>query len=261
MAADHTRTGRRWLGLVGVGVAMMVGAATARAEAPSCTGLKSEVGQLKSELAAKDRAIRMLTQRLRAAAQSNIKAVEDAFVGTGIKVDRLIKRGSADGNQGGPFIPADAAAARDIQRWDALNRVIQVLPLAAPLARYETASGFGKRRDPINKRRAIHEGIDLVAPLRTPVAATGPGKVVFAGLRGRYGKLIEIDHGMGVRTRYAHLGAIKVSVGQSVRPGQVIGLVGSTGRSTGPHLHYEILVDGKPNNPARFLRAGARLGK
>lgn len=182
--------------------------------------------------------------------RTNIQKVEKSLAGTGIKVERLIRRG-----MGGPFIrPGD-----DAQRWNSLRRVLAVLPLGMPLREMNMASGFGVRRDPLNRRRAMHEGIDLVAPLRSPVSATGPGTVVFAGTRGAYGKLVEIDHGMGVRTRYAHLGAFRVATGQKVLAGHVIGLVGTTGRTTGPHLHYEVIVDGKPNNPIRFIKAGLKL--
>lgn len=242
--------------LFALGFWLALGGLPARAEPAGCPGVQRE-------LAERERTIQALTQKLRNVARTNIKTVEKALTGTGIKVDRLIERGAATRNQGGPFIPADPKlgdAAHDIHRWDTLARVMAVLPLRAPLKAMQVASGFGMRRDPINRRGAMHEGVDLVAPLRSPVAATGPGVVAFAGNRGRYGKLVEIDHGMGVRTRYAHLGAIRVAPGQKVAVGAIIGLVGRTGRTTGPHLHYEILVDGKPNNPTRFIRAGTRLG-
>jgi murein DD-endopeptidase MepM/ murein hydrolase activator NlpD len=134
-----------------------------------------------------------------------------------------------------------------------------VLPLAAPLAQYELSSGYGLRRDPINHRRAMHAGIDLRGAMRAPVIATAPGRVVQAGRRRGYGLMVEIDHGLGVHTRYAHLAAIAVRPGQRVRLGGRVGLLGSTGRSTGPHLHYEVLVDGRPRNPQPFLKAGQRL--
>lgn len=194
-------------------------------------------------------------------AQGNIRAVEKALVGTGLTVNGLVKKAGnglvkkAGNGRGGPFIPAH----RDVKRWQSLSRAVHVLPLRAPLAEFALTSDFGKRNDPINKRRAMHEGVDLKAPLRSPVAATAPGTVVFAGRKGSYGRLVEIDHGLGVRTRYGHLAAIGVRVGQRVAGGQRIGLLGSSGRSTGPHLHYEIRVDDKPHNPAGFLKAGKNL--
>ena len=90
----------------------------------------------------------------------------------------------------------------------------------------------------------------------TPVKTTGPGVISFTGVRTGYGNTIEIDHGRGIKTRYAHLAAIYVSIGEHVALGQRIGAMGSTGRSTGPHLHYEVWVDGRPQNPKRFLEAG-----
>lgn len=192
--------------------------------------------------------------RLRCMAQS-IRVIESALAGTGLRVDTLIRRGG----EGGPFVSAKPPLHKDAQRWDRLSRALKVLPFAAPLDGYDVSSGFGVRRDPINRRRAMHTGIDLLAPLRSPVIATGPGRVVFAGRKGGYGRLVEIDHGLGVRTRYGHLAAIHVHVGQNLAVGQRVGLLGSSGRSTGPHLHYEVMVDGKPRNPQPFLKAGIRL--
>lgn len=262
---------RRWMpvalaGLLGWNLAvtgMYVDAAAVRAEAPSCGSAQREVARLKSELKARESAIKHLTQRLRQMARGNIRTIERALAGTGITIDRLIERGR-EANQGGPFIPADTTfgpAARDIERWDSLRRVMRVLPLGSPIqGDYDISSGYGTRRDPINKRRAVHEGIDLRAPLRTAIHATGPGVVAFAGAKGRYGRLVEIDHGMGVMTRYAHLAAIHVKKGQRIAEGARIGLLGNSGRTTGPHLHYEVVVDGKANNPHRFIRAGVKLG-
>ncbi|MBC7952983.1 MAG: M23 family metallopeptidase [Rhodospirillaceae bacterium] len=192
--------------------------------------------------------------RLRCMAQST-RAIENALAGTGLRVDMLIRRGG----EGGPFVAAGPPVHRDVQRWNRLNRALKVLPLAAPLDNYAVSSGFGLRRDPINRRRAMHAGIDLLAPMRSPVVATAPGRVVFAGRKGGYGRMVEIDHGLGVHTRYGHLSAIHVHTGQSLAVGQRVGLLGSTGRSTGPHLHYEVMVDGKPRNPQPFLKAGIRL--
>ncbi|MBC7905421.1 MAG: M23 family metallopeptidase [Rhodospirillaceae bacterium] len=188
-------------------------------------------------------------------AQFNIRAIETVLAGTGLKVDSLIRRGG----QGGPFVAAVPPVHEDVQRWDRLSRALRVLPLAAPLDGYAVSSGFGLRKDPLNRRRAMHTGIDLLAPLRSPVVATAPGRVVFAGRKGGYGRLVEIDHGLGVHTRYGHLAAIHVHAGQYLAVGQRLGLLGSTGRSTGPHLHYEVMVDGKARNPQLFLRAGIRL--
>ena len=135
------------------------------------------------------------------------------------------------------------------------------LPISTPLNYYTISSHFGKRRDPINKRWAMHMGLDFGGIKNSRVYATAPGKVIFAGRNGKYGKLIEIDHGLGFKTKYGHLNKILVKRGQKVTNRAKIGLMGSTGRSTGPHLHYEILVKGKHQNPWHFIKAGRYVYK
>ena len=146
------------------------------------------------------------------------------------------------------------AASLDTMR--ALDSATEKVPLAVPTTHTERSSGFGVRFDPFTGRPAFHSGLDFAGGFSTPIHSTAPGVVSFTGVRTGYGNTIEIDHGGGFKTRYAHLQAIAVTVGQRVALGQRIGAMGSTGRSTGPHLHYEIWVDGKPQNPDRFLRAG-----
>ncbi|MBN8921351.1 MAG: M23 family metallopeptidase [Rhizobiales bacterium] len=107
----------------------------------------------------------------------------------------------------------------------------------------------------------MHTGLDFRGATGEPARATAAGKVTNAGWSGGYGRMVEIDHGNGFATRYGHLSEILVKDGQTVRPGQIVGRVGSTGRSTGPHLHYETRIDGEAVDPHRFLRAGARLGE
>ena len=123
----------------------------------------------------------------------------------------------------------------------------------------EPASGFGVRTDPFTNSPAMHTGLDLHGDTGDPVRATADGKVTSAGWSGGYGRVIDIDHGNGMSTRYGHLSAIDVRVGQSIRTGQIIGRIGSTGRSTGPHLHYETRVRGGAVDPQKFLRAGQKL--
>ena len=118
------------------------------------------------------------------------------------------------------------------------------------------SSPFGVRADPFTGAPAFHPGEDFAGPFMTPVMTTAPGVVSFTGLRSGYGNTVEIDHGHGFKTRYAHLQAIFVAVGQRVALGQKIGAMGSTGRSTGDHLHYEVWVNGRPQNPLRFVKAG-----
>jgi murein DD-endopeptidase MepM/ murein hydrolase activator NlpD len=147
-------------------------------------------------------------------------------------------------------------AAASLDEMRGLDQAAQEVPLATPTSHAPRSSGFGVRLDPFTGRPAFHSGLDFAGSLWTPVFATAPGVISFTGVRNGYGNTVEIDHGRGFKTRYAHLEAISVQVGQEVAVGQRIGAIGSTGRSTGPHLHYEIWVNGRPQNPDRFLRAG-----
>ena len=117
-------------------------------------------------------------------------------------------------------------------------------------------SGFGFRRDPFTDRPALHTGLDFEAESGSPIVAAAGGVVIGVGRHPAYGNLLEIDHGNGLVTRYAHCSSIKVKPGDIVKRGHVVALSGNTGRSTGPHLHFEVLVDGVPQDPAKFL-AGA----
>jgi murein DD-endopeptidase MepM/ murein hydrolase activator NlpD len=142
-----------------------------------------------------------------------------------------------------------------------MRKVVTTLPIARPMpADFETTSGFGARSDPFTRGMAMHTGIDFRAPSGTPVRATAAGKVVESGHTGGYGNMVEIDHGNGLTSRYAHLSVLDVDVGETVQKGTVIGRVGSTGRSTGPHLHYETRIDGDAADPLRFLRVGQKFG-
>ncbi len=150
------------------------------------------------------------------------------------------------------------SAATDLSDMRSLTGVAQALPLAAPTLASQThrTSGFGVRVDPFTGRPAFHPGLDFAGPMYTPVHATAPGVVSFVGQRNGYGNVVEIDHGHGLKTRFGHLAAVYVTVGQHVAIGTKLGGIGSTGRSTGPHLHYEVWVDGRLQNPERFLEAG-----
>ncbi len=173
---------------------------------------------------------------------------------------------------GGPFIPAADAqsptALKTNQTYNALLAFAQArtalakAPIHYPFARpNRISSPFGTRTDPFGGARAFHTGIDYPAPFGTSVFTTGQGKVVYAGLKGGYGKFIEVEHANGIVSRYAHLSRILVSVGQEVSPGAKIGEVGSSGRSTGAHLHFEIRRDQTALNPQDFLDVGRRLSQ
>ena len=178
----------------------------------------------------------------------------------------------ATGAIGGPFLPVPVAKdalgfERQLHRVKTaraqivrLTRAISSVPVRKPVdGDIDPASGFGVRVDPFTSSPAMHTGLDLHGEIGDIVRATADGKVTAAGWSGGYGRVIDIDHGNGLSTRYGHLSSIDVRVGQSVRNGQIIGKVGSTGRSTGPHLHYETRVRGAAVDPQKFLRAGQRL--
>lgn len=205
----------------------------------------------------------------------SIQRMRDLVSRTGVDPEGLL-RNMDPGlfGTGGPFVPdnggaqADAdddepleALNRNLLQWQSLQRLIRRLPLISPVDHYQLASRFGRRRDPINRRMATHEGLDLAALNRTPVYAPAPAKVISRGWKGRYGRFIELDHGNGVRTRYGHLRRIFVKRGQEVPFRFKIGQVGSSGRSTGAHLHYEVLIDGKPVDPLNFIKAGQDVFK
>jgi murein DD-endopeptidase MepM/ murein hydrolase activator NlpD len=146
-------------------------------------------------------------------------------------------------------------AAGDMKAMQDLSAAAERLPFDRPTDTAKS-SGFGVRFDPFTGRPAYHSGLDFSGGVGVPIRATAPGVVSFVGQRSGYGNCVEIDHGRGLKTRYAHLSAFGVKVGQRVGVGQRIAAMGSTGRSTGPHLHYEVWVDGRAANPDRFVKAG-----
>ena len=190
---------------------------------------------------------------------------------TGLDPARLAAPHGA-GGVGGPFIPAEvdpnapafehalAKAARDVATAERLKALMPFVPVRAPLSGDASISSpFGYRADPFLGRLALHPGVDLVEGYGDEIRAAAAGRVTHAGPMGGYGIMVEIDHGNGLATRYAHMSKALVEEGQDVVEGAVLGRIGSSGRSTGPHLHYEVRVDGEPVDPERYLRAGAGL--
>jgi murein DD-endopeptidase MepM/ murein hydrolase activator NlpD len=191
----------------------------------------------------------------------------------GLEAGKLPVHGAARA-VGGPFVPVkltpeSAAFERQLLRINAargqvdrLTRALSSVPVRKPVSgEVDTTSGFGMRVDPFLRVPAMHTGLDFRGEMGEAIRSTAAGTVTHTGWSGGYGKMVEIDHGNGLSTRYGHLSAIDVEVGQTVRIGQVVGRLGSTGRSTGPHLHYETRIDGEAVDPQRFLRAGLRLGE
>jgi murein DD-endopeptidase MepM/ murein hydrolase activator NlpD len=148
-------------------------------------------------------------------------------------------------------------AVSDLSDMQTLSSSESAIPLAHPTSLdVRETSGFGARSDPFSGEPAYHPGQDFAGAYGSAIYVTAPGVVSFAGERNGYGNTVEVDHGHGFKTRYGHLSAISVVVGQQVAVGQRIGAMGSTGRSTGTHLHYEVWVNGRPENPLRFVKAG-----
>jgi murein DD-endopeptidase MepM/ murein hydrolase activator NlpD len=183
-------------------------------------------------------------------------------------------RAAAAEATGGPFVPVtppqSAASAFETQLYrinvaraqiDRYRQTLVAVPVRKPLiGEIVVTSPFGMRMHPLLGRLAIHTGMDLRGDVGVPVTATATGKVTIAGRAGGYGNMVEISHGNGLATRFCHLSAISVKIGQLVRIGEIVGKIGSTGRSTGPHLHYETRVKGEAVDPQKFLHAGLTLG-
>jgi len=193
----------------------------------------------------------------------------NAIRGLGLNPDAMLVSAS-EGGKGGPYFRL--ATSRDgsldprfqrlgvsLARMDALERGLASVPQVRPAAIASISSSFGYRSDPFNGGAAFHSGIDFRGPRGAPIFAAANGVVSFAGLRKGYGKCVEISHGNGLTTRYAHMSRIGSRVGQKVDAGEVIGAIGSTGRSTGPHLHFEVRIHGRAVNPRPFLEASRNV--
>ncbi|RWP56840.1 M23 family metallopeptidase [Mesorhizobium sp.] len=199
-------------------------------------------------------------------AYRNADAISQALEAAGLPVDSDFGKSDA----GGPLIPLDSSMMFDSkvkeldEALDALDRLkteARRLPLANPAPGRSVTSPFGVRTDPLLGTAALHSGMDFRAPTGMPAKVTAPGVVVKAGWNGGYGRMVEVDHGNGFATRYGHLSKISVTVGERLNAGDVIGKTGSSGRSTGPHLHYEIRHNGEAIDPLHFLRVGKKVAQ
>jgi len=194
----------------------------------------------------------------------------------GIK-PRIVAEDAVKPAQGGPFLPAPLSATELQQEIERLAHAVdrqaddmafvefrllekrveeRLMPTTLPVKNAVFGSGFGYRNDPFAGLRSRHDGLDFAAPTGTPVVAAADGVVLTASYHAEFGNMIDIDHGDGLLSRYAHLSAMDVAESQIVRRGERIGAVGTTGRSTGPHLHFEVRMLGVPQNPATFLKRG-----
>lgn len=207
--------------------------------------------------------------------KAKIKTLEKAVALTGLElgdVTDIADASSDKGAAGGPYFSGDDTSVtsqkqavfplpknlgKSIDYLLQLEEVVYALPLAKPEVSARITSGFGHRIDPIRGTPATHYGLDFAGPANSKIYATAPGVVSMAQRTGAYGNLVEIDHGNGIKTRYGHLSRILVRPGMKVQRGQVIGIQGSTGRSTGAHLHYEVRYNDVPRNPQNFIKAGS----
>lgn len=196
---------------------------------------------------------------------AQLKKINSSITKLGLSEAQLIAQANGYSSHviGGVYVPIKISKnadpkyqkiVQDIEKWHGMQRLIKILPIGAPVEDKVITSPFGSRKDPFTKTYKQHKGIDFAGKIGTELYAVAPGRVISAGERIGYGTTVEIDHGLGFTTLYAHLSKIMVSRGDWVRPGTVIGLGGSSGRSTGPHLHYEIRYKGTPFNPTNFVK-------
>ncbi|NBN62352.1 peptidoglycan DD-metalloendopeptidase family protein [Microvirga tunisiensis] len=226
-----------------------------QADSGDLLGIGATLDQM---LAENDRAL----DALAGTAEQGIRTLTAAIRPLGLDLSSLAEEGI-----GGPFVPLPAStfeerlsrAERAIAAYDVLRGAAQKLPLARPIRNVEVSSDFGPRLDPFLGTLAMHTGIDFKADQGTVIRAAGAGRVLTASYQGGYGNMVEIEHPGGLVTRYAHMSRILVSEGEEILAGEVVGRVGSTGRSTGPHLHYEVRRNGTALDPSRFVIAGDRL--
>jgi len=231
------------------------------------TNRVAQIGQSETQLMA----------RTEGTLQQGVGDLRNVMRRTGINPDSFSHKIAANEGMGGPEIPLDQVriegisdpkftqaylgAAAVLDQLNGLSAAMGHVPLAMPVstASFDKSSGFGARVDPFTGRYAFHPGVDFAGPWGSVVHATAPGVVVFAGNRGGYGNMVEVDHGYGIHTRYGHLSMISVRVGTRLATGTALGRVGSTGRSTGPHVHYEVWYDDVVKNPNNFIEAGRHV--
>ncbi len=201
-----------------------------------------------------------LTERISAVAQAHIERVRSIITDLQLALapaPATAPRTLSSRNVFAHALASAEAALAEAGRWRGLAETI---PLRTPIdGEASRSSNFGPRKDPFTGERRMHAGMDFRSPSGTLVRAAAGGRVVTANQSGGYGTLVEVDHGHAMLTRYAHLLSTRVEVGQLIQAGTIVGLVGSTGRSTGPHLHYETRIAGNPVDPGRFLAAGQKL--
>lgn len=197
--------------------------------------------------------------------RKNIKRINSTITALGLNEKTLVEKANkySSPTVGAAFNPMEMnknidpkyqKLADGLELWNGLAKLSRILPMGAPISSLHITSNYGTRNDPFTGKPKKHRGIDFAGKIGTELMAVAPGRVISAGERVGYGLTVEIDHGLGFTTLYAHLSKATVARGDWVRPGTVVGLGGSSGRSTGPHLHYEIRYKGEPFNPSKFVK-------
>ena len=212
-------------------------------------------------------------ERLTLVADERAEQAASAIRQLGLNPEKILKNSSKQAMGGplellatssnGEIDPRFERLGASLERMQALERGLASIPQVAPtsLAQTQISSGYGYRRDPFNGGGAMHSGLDFKGPIGAPIYSAAAGIVTFAGWRGGYGKTVEITHGNGMMTRYAHMSRFHSREGQEVAAGDLIGAIGSTGRSTGPHLHFEVRINGRPVNPKPYLERAPNVLK
>lgn len=210
-----------------------------------------------------------LAERLTGFAEARAAKAEASIRRVGLNPRLMMAKLDRNSAQGGPLLaltkdrktldPRFARLGASLTRMSALERGLSAIPSHLPASLEFISSGFGYRSDPFTGEAALHSGLDFRGPIGAPIHAAADGTVSFAGTKSGYGNIIEISHGNGMVTRYAHMSAFRARIGQSVAAGDVIGAIGSTGRSTGPHLHFEVRINDRAVNPRPFLEGNARV--
>lgn len=238
--------------------------------------MRRQVADLEARLTDLQAAERDVVARLTEQAVQSLDEFTKIVELAGLDVEQIL---AADKTlmlaQGGPFVkasetksdgkPADALQVSltnldvHLNQVEGLQAILRKLPLTSPMDYFHVTSKYGKRRDPFNRRWAMHYGLDMGGAYKSPVYSTAPGVVTYVGWKGNYGRLVEIDHGAGVKTRFGHLAKTLVQKGQKVKFRDKIGLLGNSGRSSGAHLHYEVLFNGRPRDPMKFIKAGRHV--
>ncbi|MCQ2562356.1 MAG: M23 family metallopeptidase [Alphaproteobacteria bacterium] len=194
-----------------------------------------------------------------------LEKIKSDLTKLGISKDKLLNQAN---NYTNPFMPSKYTpfdvdknteprykkVAQELEQWSSMSRLSQILPFGAPVKKMRITSDFGTRKDPFTNQTKKHKGIDFAGKVGTELYTVAPGRVISVGERAGYGKTVEVEHGLGFTTLYAHLSKILVSRGDWIKQNTVVGLAGSSGRSTGPHLHYEIRYKGTPFNPINFIK-------